>query len=387
MQSQKHLFQLPEDIHYLNCAYMSPLLRSVEAAGQDGLALKRDPSKVVSQDFFTEVEQLRAEFGKLIGAPGKQCVLIPSASYGLMSAVRNTPLGPGKHAITISEEFPSGYFSLQRCCADTGADLHIVRPANGLVRKGQMWNEQLLEAINPDTAVVLLSSIHWMDGTIFDLAAIGQRCQEVGARFIVDGSQSVGALPIDVQAAKIDALITVTYKWMMGPYSMGLAYYSEAFHDGKPIEESWMNRSQAANFSGLTDYDPTYGPGATRYQVGQSSHFIAVPMMREAIRQLNAWGIANIQQHGADLLRPLLDYLQGKGVEVEEDRFIAKHLMGLPLPQGVDAQHLLARFREKKIFLSLRGSSIRLSPHVYNDQRDIDAVMVTIDEMLVKTRG
>lgn len=380
MQSQKHLFQLPPDIHYLNCAYMSPLLRSVEEKGAAGLASKRDPSRIISQDFFTEVDILRESFGSLVGAAGKQCAVIPSASYGLMAAVNNVPYSPGKHAITISKEFPSGYFSLQRWCQEHGAELRVITPDLTLAKKGRLWNQMLLEAINKDTAMVLISAIHWMDGTIFDLAQIGQRCKEVGARFIVDGSQSVGALPIDVKACQIDALITVTYKWMMGPYSLGLAYYGDAFNEGIPLEESWMNRTNAVDFSKLTDYEDAYRPGAGRYQVGQTSNFIAVPMMIEAIRQIKAWQVSEIQAHGRELLQPLLTYLQNKGVELEEDAYLAKHLTGLRLPQGIDSQRLLAKFKENNIFLSLRGSSIRLSPHVYNDPADIAKVIETIDE-------
>jgi selenocysteine lyase/cysteine desulfurase len=380
MQSQKHLFQLPDDIHYINCAYMSPLLKSVEEVGREGIAFKRDPSRISSQDFFTQADVLRADFGDMIGAEGQQCAILPSASYGLMAAVNNVPYSPGKHAITISKEFPSGYFSLQRWCKEHGAELRVIEPDAALVKKGKVWNEMLLEAINADTAVVLISSIHWMDGTIFDLAQIGQRCKEVGAMFIVDGSQSVGALPIDVKACQIDALITVTYKWMMGPYSLSLGYYGEAYNQGIPLEESWMNRSNAVDFSNLTDYEENYRPGAGRFQVGQSSNFIAVPMMIEAIRQIKAWGVSEIQAHGQELLQPLLTYLQNKGVVLEDDAYLAKHLTGLRLPQGIDSQKLLARFKEKKIFLSLRGSSIRLAPHVYNDKNDIDMVIETIKE-------
>lgn len=381
MQSQKHLFQLPSDIHYLNCAYMSPLLRSVEEKGMEGLAFKRDPSRIFQQDFFTEVDVLRNSFGSLVGASGQQCAVIPSASYGLMAAVNNVPYSPGKHAITISKEFPSGYFSLQRWCREHGADLRVIEPDSSLVKKGKVWNEMLLEAINKDTAVVLISAIHWMDGTKFDLAQIGQRCKEVGAIFIVDGSQSVGAMPIDVKACQIDALVTVTYKWMMGHYAMGLAYYSEAFNDGIPLEESWMNRENAVDFSKLTNYEEAYRPGAGRYQVGQTSNFIAVPMMIEAIRQIKAWQVSEIQAHGQELLKPLMDYLESKGVELEEDAYLAKHLTGLRLPQGIDSQELLARFKEKKIFLSLRGESVRLAPHVYNDPTDIDKVIETLRDL------
>ena len=103
-----------------------------------------------------------------------------------------------------------------------------------------------------------------MNGTKFDLKKIGEKCKNNNTFFIVDGTQSVGALSIDVKEIKPDALICAGYKWLFGPYSMALGYYSSKFNDGIPIEESWMNRTNAQDFSNLTEYDSKYKPMAGR---------------------------------------------------------------------------------------------------------------------------
>ncbi|MEZ4722552.1 MAG: aminotransferase class V-fold PLP-dependent enzyme [Flavobacteriales bacterium] len=99
----------------------------------------------------------------------------------------------------------------------------------------------------------------------------------------MDGTQSVGAMHMDVMRYNIDALVCAGYKWLLGPYSIGMAYIGETFNDGIPLEETWMNRTNAQDFSHLTDYDPVYQPGAARYSIGESSQFILLPMLLEGV--------------------------------------------------------------------------------------------------------
>ena len=382
MRCQKHLFQLPDDIHYLNCAYMSPLLKSAEEAGVNGVLRKRDPSTFLPGDFFDEVEELRASFAKLILAASAEIAVIPSVSYGMANAVNNVIPRKGQHAIVISDNFPSGYMTLKSWSNRHRAPIRVIVPRKGGIQKGERWNQRILEAINRDTALVMAAHVHWMDGTRFDLKAIGSRCREMGAKLIVDGTQSVGALPIDVKKYNVDALICGAYKWLMGPYSFGLAYYSDAFDQGTPIEESWMNRTNARDFSSLTNYGMEYTPGAGRYNVGQASHLIHTPMAIEAVRQLHEWGVENIQNYCATLTQPLVEFIQSIGGQLEAPAYRAHHLIGFQLPENMDAQALLEKIRKRKIYLSLRGNSLRISPNVYNDEQDVEALIETLKEML-----
>ncbi len=380
MLSQKHLFQLPCEGHYLNCAYMSPLLKSVEAAGIAGIQKKRNPADIRQEDFFAEAEMVRVKFGQLINGDPAQVAIIPSASYGLQSAISNIPPSSGTHAITVSEEFPSDFYSLKNWCTRHRKDLVVIPSPETGPEKGKNWNERLLEAINPDTAAVVISSLHWTNGMLFDLEKIGARCKAVGALFIVDGTQSVGAMPIDVAAFQIDALVCAAYKWLLGPYSIGLAWYSEVFNDGIPIEESWLNRTNADNFAGLTNYTADYKPGAARYQVGEYSNFILLPMVHAALDQILAWQVADIEQYCRQLTAPLMDFLIKNEFGLESESYRAGHLFGFSLPPSLDRSNLLAALQQNNIFVSLRSSSIRVSPHVYNSEEDIRALMGVLEE-------
>ena len=139
-----------------------------------------------------------------------------------------------------------------------------------------------------------MGMVHWADGTIFDLEKIRKKTKEVGALLIIDGTQSVGAMPFDVNKIKPDALVCAAYKWLMGPYGSAFCYYGEAFDNGFPIEESWINRKNSEDFSQLINYQEDYSEGARRYNVGQQSNFINVAMLTAAINQLNSWGVDNI---------------------------------------------------------------------------------------------
>ncbi len=376
MKNQRSKFSLAPGVTYLNCAYMSPLMKRVERAGTEGMRAKRNPAGVSSDDFFLQTEVLRKEFTRLINAPDpKRVVVIPSASYGLANAARNLPLGLGHKVVVAQEQFPSNYYVWRRLAAESKATLHVVDPPDSLPARGEQWNIRILEAIGPGTKIVALGNVHWADGTRFDLEQIGKRSREVGAKLIIDGTQSVGALPFDVAKIKPDALVCAGYKWLMGPYSIGLAYYGASFDEGTPIEENWINRLGSEDFTGLVRYEDRYQNGALRYEVGEHSNFILVPMMLEGLRQVNAWGPEKIQLHCQKITESGVQRLRNSGFWIEEDGFRGKHLFGIRFPKGAAVEKIKEQVKKKKISVSFRGDSMRVSPHVYNDKKDFDRLV------------
>lgn len=354
---------------------MSPMLRSVAAAGVAGIQRKIDPSSIAPIDFFSIQPAVKQKFAKIVNAKAKQIALVPSVSYGLAAAFNNISGEPGQEVITVGDEFPSDYFAAKRWAEINQCDLTVIRNAAATKERGRLWNQRLLEAISSRTAIVNISSVHWMDGTRYDLVAIGARCKEVGAKLIVDGTQSVGAMPIDVQATNIHALICGAYKWLMGPYSMAIAYYHEDFNEGRPLEESWANRENAEEFSKLADYSSKYTEGAGRYNVGQSSNFILLPMLNEALRQILEWQPAEIQKYCGQLTEPLVDFAMQHDWEIDEVEYRCNHLFGLKLPATSSIEALVYELKQKKIIVSVRGTSVRVAPNVYNDEADIAALL------------
>lgn len=374
---RKEDFSLPEELHYLNCAYIGPLPRAAEEAGIRGVRKKRVPTEIGPGDFFEESDRLRRRFARLVGADSPERVaILPAASYGIAVAARNTPVGRGQNIVLTHEQFPGNVYAWRRVARDSGAEMRVVRPpeVGGGESKGRGWSRRILEAIDEDTAVVTLGHVHWTDGTLFDMRAVGERAREVGAAFIVDGTQSVGALPFDVSELRPDALICAAYKWLLGPYSLALGYFGPRYDDGVPLEETWIAREGSDDFSGLVEYVDAYQPGAIRYDVGERSNFVLLPMALASLDLVLEWTPEAIQRYCADLTRELLDEAHALGFEVEPEGWRAHHLFGLRMPEGLELERVRRALDERDVVVSLRGSALRVGPNVYNDGEDAAAL-------------
>jgi len=376
INSQKHLFSLPEDSIYLNCAYMSPMLKSVEEVGQKALLQKRAPHQIIAEDFFNNGEKLREAYAKLINVKdSKRIVTIASVSYGISTVVNNVPLEKDDEIIVAEEQFPSNYYAWEKAASQTGAAIKTIAPPSELQNRSKGWNENILNAITPKTKVVTMAHVHWADGTLFDLIAIRKATRAVGALLIIDGTQSVGALPFDVEQIQPDALICAGYKWLMGPYAIGLAYYGEYFDGGNPIEENWINRKESQDFANLVNYASEYQPGALRYGVGEQSNFNLVPMLIAALNQLNEWQPKNIEQYCKSISHESVKSLREAGFYIEDDAYRGKHLFGIRIPAHLNIDDINQKLKAANIYVSIRGNAIRVAPHLYNDPSDFDKLL------------
>ncbi|OEK05858.1 aminotransferase class V-fold PLP-dependent enzyme [Roseivirga misakiensis] len=376
--NQKHLFNLPDDITYLNCSYMSPMLKSVAQIGVEAIYSKDDPSTNKPEDFFNNTSGLRAQFAQLIDAPSERsCAITPSVSYALANVAKNLKAGKGDNIVIADEQFPSNFYAWDTLSKEKGIALKVVSAPDLTTGRGQKWNELILEAIDSNTKMVATGHVHWADGTKFDLKAIRKRADEVGAILVIDGTQSIGALPFSVKEFRPDAVVAAGYKWMMGPYASGVSYFGEYFQDGSPIENNWMNRLNSEDFGNLINYQEQYQPGSIRYEVGESANFILTPMLTKAIAQVNEWGQENIQDYCREMTTPYINELVNLGVIIEDSSFRGEHLFGLRLPDHMDMEDMKRRFAEQRIFVSIRGNSIRISPNVYNDASDLERLVDT----------
>ncbi len=371
LSCQRHLFTLPDEAHYINCAYMSPILKAAEEAGMAGMHLKRVPSDISPAMFFKESSLVRQLFATLVGVAAQQVALIPAASYGIATVAHNLAVKKGQNIVVLHEQFPSNVYTWRRLAGERGAELRTVVPP-GETGRAEEFNARLLASIDRDTAVVAVGPVHWTDGTRIDLEAVGRRTSALGVAFVVDGTQSVGAMPIDAQALGIDALVCAAYKWMLGPYSIGAMYLGPRFMDGIPLEETWVARQDSENFDALVNYGDAYRDGALRYDVGGRSNFILVPMMIKGLEQVLAWGPANIQAYCHALMREVLQEAEALGYSVSKGS--SAHLFGLRVPDHIARPRLQEALQRRGVSVSLRGEAIRISPHVYNNEQDVAAL-------------
>jgi selenocysteine lyase/cysteine desulfurase len=353
---------------------MGPLPRVSEQAGIAAIARKANPNTIAPADFFTEAADARRLFAQLINAEAPRVAIIPAVSYGVATVARNTPIAPGQNVVVIGEDFPSNMYTWRKVAKQTAAELRVVSPPTG-TGGGADWNARVLEAIDRNTAVVAVPHVHWADGTRFDLIAIGAAARQTGAALIVDGTQSVGALPFDVERIRPDALICAGYKWLLGPYSIAVAYFGPRFDHGEPIEENWIARRGSDDFQRLVNYEDEYAAGAVRYDGGERSNFILLPMFIAALRLLLDLTPQRIQQYCERLIEEPLERARELGFTVEDAPWRGAHLFGLRVPRRLDLKRLHQALQAQNVVASLRGSALRVSPNVYNSADDLNALV------------
>jgi selenocysteine lyase/cysteine desulfurase len=376
IQNQKHLFDIPEDVTYLNTAAQSPAFKAIYNAGLEGLKQKNRPYSIVGSDYFEPVIELKKLFAKLVDVTNyNRIATIPSVSYGMATVANNITLNPGDEILIIEEQFPSNYYSWKKLADKYNATLKTIS-------KSGNWNHAILEAINNKTAVVALGNIHWSNGSLFDLKSISKKTKLHNALLIIDGSQSIGALPFSVKEIEPDALICAGYKWMFGPYGCAYAYYGSYFDNGNPLEENWSNRLDSENFAGLTNYQAEYKPLANRYCVGESGNFIYIKMQIAALKQIIAWTPLAIQEYCKIISAEAVKELKSLGCKIEDDNNRTHHLFGIKLPGKTDVDTLKKDLFNTNIFVSFRGNYIRVSCHLFNTPEDFKPLIKCLSKYL-----
>jgi selenocysteine lyase/cysteine desulfurase len=374
--SQRPAFDVPESVAYFNTASLSPMLHSVRAAGDAALEQRSRPWSIRDEDWFQDVERLRSLFATIVGGDTDGVALVPATSYGFAVAARNIPLDPGGRILVLAEEYPSGIYTWRARARQTGAEiLTVTREA------GQTWTEAVLAALDERVAVVSVPNVHWTDGALVDLGVVAARTHELGARLVVDASQSLGAMPLDVTALRPDFLITVGYKWLLGPFGRGYLWVAPEHREGQPVEENWIARAGSEEFAALVDYRDGYQPGARRYDQGQRTMFELTPMAVAALEQILAWGPDRLATALAEVTAEIAARCTPLGLDVPAAENRGPHMLGLRLPDGARAR-ILPAMAEDNCFAALRGQSLRVSPHLHVTSADVDRLIASLARTL-----
>ncbi len=370
LECQRHLFDVPREIAYFNCAAFSPYLLSVAEAGQRAVARRVHVWDVHSSELPHGADQARSLFGRLINAGADAIAVTPATSYGIAVAAANLELAAGQTIVVVEDQFPSNYYVWVKKAERAGAAMRVVpRPENG------DWTPGVLDAIDADTAIAALPGCHWMDGSLLDLEAVGVRCRQLGAAFVIDATQSVGARRLDVEKIQPDFLACSAYKWLLSPYTLGFLYAAPHRRDGLPLE--WHGGNHDPNQQHGT-YSAALRRTAARYDMGERTNLTTLPMACAAMEQLLAWGVGEIE----DTLGILTDRIAGEASQrgytlpVREHR--ARHFIGITPPGGVP-EGLVELLAAEDVFVAPRGTSIRISPHLHNDEADIDCLFAALD--------
>lgn len=373
-------FDIPREICYLNAAYMTPQPRCVLDAAIRGATRRAQPWNITPHDFFVEVENLRAAFARQVACSPDNIAIVPSASYGVSSAANNLATTTGGVILALEDQFPSNYYAWRRQALASGAEIHVV----GKV-PGQSWSDALLEAIelhDRRIEIATLEGHHWSSAEFVDLESVIPALRDVGARVVLDLTQSIGAYPVDITRLAPDFMVAAGYKWQFCPYGVAFLYVDEQYFDGVPIEEAWMSRDGAEDFSRLAEFTDRYQPGARRFDMGGKSTFSNIAGALAALQLLDDWGIGTISETLTATNGRIAGMLAGHGFDVVAAEHRAPHFQGARLPD-TDPRKLAALLIDNGVYASVRGDHLRIAPHLYTDEEDL----ARLDEVLGAASG
>lgn len=372
--SQRALFDIPAGVAYFNTAYNAPQLNAARTALVAAAGAKSRPWERAAADFFADAEHIRDLAATLFGGDREGYAVVPAASYGLSAAARaiQPTVTRGDRIVVLADEFPSNVLPWRRVALESGAVLTTVpRPDDG------DWTTATLAVIAEGARVVAVAPCHWTNGARLDLVPIGRACRAVSATLVLDASQGLGAMPLDMATVQPDFLVSAGYKWLLCPYGVGLMYVAPPWREARPLEESWLARDNAADFTALVEYSERYMPGARRFDGGEKCTAL-LPGAIAGLEQLKAWGIGEIAGTLAAINDRIASRLEALGFALPAPAQRCPHMLGAQLPQGI-GRDLVTSLRAQGVFVSQRGASVRFAPHVHVTDADIDQLFAALD--------
>jgi selenocysteine lyase/cysteine desulfurase len=365
--SQNSLFDIPSEIAYFNCSYMGPQLNASRKSLINGVNMKSNPWTWPVGQFFDEAEQIRVICSTLFGGKNDNYAVVPSASYGLSTAARaiEPTLSKGDQILILSEDFPSNVLTWRRVCKEMGAEILTLNKEVDID-----WTTTILKNISVKTKVVSIPSCHWTNGEIIDLEKIGKKCKELEIIYVVDTTQTMGAMPHAIETMFVDFLVSSGYKWLLCPYGFSILYVHAKWFNARPLEETWLGREHAENFAGLVNYNDNYQIGARKFEMGEKGMPTILPGAIAALEQIKEWGIENISNSLGAINNELTSFFLNYGFQPIRTENRVPHILGINL--GMNNKNYVAAFKENNVYISQRGNSLRIAPHLHITQNNIE---------------
>ena len=380
LSSQRALFDIPADVAYLNAAAWSPLPRATQEAARVAVARKAQPWKLGTDFADAQHERARAAAAVLIGAEPRDIALVSSVGYGVAIAGKVLPISRGSRVLVLENDHTSPVLEWVARADTQGFTVEtIAQPTDG------DWTSAVLEATErpdaPPLSLASISSVHWSDGGLLDLLKIQDALRRHGAALLVDATHSVGVITTDVRALDPDFLIFPTYKWVLGPYGRAFVYVAKRHQNGVPLEQTSFGRRNVKAENPVYFADTRYLADARRYDMGERDHFISMEMAAIGMELMASWGAEAIVNRLSALTRRISDGFADMTVRRPDERFRAPHILGLGF-SGDELPSLIPALAARQIYVAARLGRMRVSPHVYNDEADVDRFVAAMRSAL-----
>jgi selenocysteine lyase/cysteine desulfurase len=370
LPSQRALFDIPNDVCFLNAASYSPLPLVALEAGRRAVGRKGRPWLIDQEFASSQYERTRRAAARLINADPEDIALISSVGYGVAAAAKIVPIASGSRVLVLQDDHSSPVLEwMTRASVGSFTVETVRRPGNG------DWTEAVLTAIERTSAapiaIVSISSVHWSDGGAVDLGLVAPAIRARGAALLVDATHSAGIIDLDVHKLDPDFVVFPTYKWLLGPYGRAFLFVAKRHQGGIPLEQTSYGRRAVRAEQDIYLSDIGYVGGARRFDMGERDHFISMEIASIGIEMMAEWGSHAIAERLAMLTGRLAAGLCDETVAVPEARVRAPHILSLGFRDGMPKE-LTNNLTIENIHVASRLGRMRISPHVYNDESDVD---------------
>jgi selenocysteine lyase/cysteine desulfurase len=370
LSSQRTLFDIPSNISYLNAASYSPLPLKTLEAGRAAVGRKGRPWTLPASFANEQNERARAAAARLINAEPSDVALTPSISYGVATAAKLLTIPRGTRVLVLEDDHSSPVLEWHSRANAQGFTVETIkRPDDG------DWTSAVLAAIErsgaPPVSLASISSVHWSDGGLIDVDKVAAALRQRGAAFLIDATQAVGVLAMDVMRLDPDFVLFPTYKWVLGPYGRAFLYVAKRHQGGIPLEQISAGRRNVRAENAVYFTDLNYVGGARRFDMGERDYFISMEMASIGMEMLAEWGASAVAQRLAMLTERIAEGVRGIGIGVPKPHLRAPHILSLAFKDGIPVG-LIEGLASEGVYVALRLGRMRISPHVYNDEADAD---------------
>ncbi len=360
------------DTTYLNCAYQGVFPLTAVARAHQAIELKCHPERMDEAEYFDLPHRVRHHLAAIIGSDDNEIGLTSGATQGIGVVASGLNLGPGGEVIVAASNFPSNLFTWLHM-RRKGVSVRILRSDERPLRL-----DDVVRAFTSDTKILALDWVNYSNGRRINLAEMGALARERGALFVVDGTQGVGALELNVHELPVDVMAVAAYKWLLGPYGTGFVYVRDELLNRLDLKVvNWLSVDGAEEFDALPVDDFKLPAAARIFDVPETGNFLNLSALEASLEFVRGAGVDAVRRHCSSLLDVADEGLKSRGYRLaEDDRSLhPSPILSFQCDSTDATESLFQKLKAGQVEASLRHHWIRISPYLYNDRDDIERLL------------